>query len=150
MKKLIILIAAALVMAVSFNTQAQTSVQMINPSGVISVPDTFANAGTMSLTSKLAGPGIVHIQLDATKVSGTVNAYAVIETSTSANANPTSYAPKTKDVWGIVDTFTIADAAGLQSKQWDIPNHSLYYRVRLISPSGTFKVAPKAYIYAKP
>lgn len=114
---------------------------MKNPSNATLLPDTMTNAGTTYLAARLDGSGTLAIQLNVTKVSGTVGGTASLQASVDNAKSPA--------MWFAVpgtDTLTLAD--GNSVKSWSIPANYLNYRVR-ITTTGTQKSAPKAFYYLK-
>jgi len=137
MKKLFIL--AAMIFGLATISTGQT-VQLLNPSAT-STLDTATNAGTMYLAGRVTGAGTAVIQLNVTKVSGTVAGSASIQASIDNSTNPAS--------WFAVpgsDTLTLADAS--QVKAWTVTANALHYRVKYTT-TGTQKSTPKAYILLK-
>lgn len=97
--------------------------------------DSVVNAQTRLTTWSSTADGMKGIQLTAVKVSGTVSAYAVLETKIDTVAS----------VWKIVvgsDTAFLTDQAA-QGHIWPINNHyGNSYRTRIVS-TGT----QKFYVY---
>lgn len=97
--------------------------------------DSVVNAQTRNVSWASTADGMKGIQLTAVKVSGTVSAYAVLETKIDTVAS----------LWNIVnnsDTAFLTDQAA-QAHIWPIDNHyGNSYRARIVS-TGT----QKFYVY---
>lgn len=116
MKKLIF---CALLVISAFSVNAQTRVY--SEGNTTSVPDTFTNPTTkyFNIARKNTAAAMV-VQVNGTKVSGTVKGYAYLQGSNDAE-NP--------HIWSIIsDSLTFAN--GNNTKQFTIsPNNLLYTRL---------------------
>lgn len=95
--------------------------------------DSVVNADTAYAQWNSTGDGIKGFQLTALKVSGTVSAYAVIETRIDT-------LPRTLWIRAPgTDTFTLANSAPYQLHVWGIDNQfGNGYRIKVVS-TGTMK-----------
>ena len=92
---------------------------------------TLTNADTSYLTATPGGGKFVSLQLNITKVSGTVAGSVLVQSSNDASSWYTS----TDTAHAVIGAYTITD--GNQSKFWELgEQRSRYYRLRVIT-TGT-------------
>lgn len=105
---------------------------------------TLTNADTSYFSAGISGPAnFVSLQMNITKVSGTVAGNIVIQCSEDA----VMWSTATDTAHAAVVTYTVTD--GTQTKRWELgPQRARYYRARLIT-SGTQVCTGKGFYWGK-
>ena len=136
MKKIVLLLALSLGILVS---QAQTSLTGANSLSI----DTVTNTATKTMTGKVSGyQGTVTIQVDVTKISGTL---AGTLTPIASNDGTTFYSVASRTSRDTAVTVTDVSAQGYN---FSMPGGYLYYGVKWAG-SGTMSGSFKATLIAR-